>query len=185
MKHVPILVVAAAIAAFFVMARAQSTQPSSAERLEQTAKDFGITPEKLEKFVSEELGDPVVVEGDLAIGVHRNADGHVKTINISTPKRSLEFNVQPEEGRPGLQYIGGGIAPGVPFASATDIDGDVRVDQIIFRHSAGEDPAASLLLRIGDRFVPATALGHGRFKLNDDGRTMKFDRATHEWLEAR
>jgi hypothetical protein len=183
MKQITILLVVAAGAAFFAIAGAQTTQPSSAERLAQTAKDFGMTPEQFEKFFRKELGDPVVVDDELLVGIQRDAAGHVKTIKINTPKRSLEFNVRAEDGRPGLQYIGGEIAPDVPFASATDIDGDVRVDQIIIRHSVREDPNAVLLLRVADRFEQAAGLGGHRFKLKADGRVVKFDLATHEWVE--
>src|SRR5258705_13310749 len=83
---------------------AQTTQPTEVERFAQTAKDFGMTPAQLDRFVRRELGDPIVVDGDLILGVHRGPAGHVTTIQIMTPKRSVTFNRTPDEKNPGLRY---------------------------------------------------------------------------------
>lgn len=168
-----------AATALFAFAHAQTTQPTDAERLAQTAKDFGMTPEQLDRFVRKELGDPVVIDKELIVGVQRDGAGHVRTIKINTPKRSLEFNQDSAEKRPGLQYVGGEIAPDAAFASATDLDGDARIDQVMLGKSAGARP--TILLRIDNRFEPATAIGGLRFTLDSDGRTVVFDRAAHNW----
>ena len=63
--------------------------------------------------------------------------------------------------------------------------GDLRIDQMIIRHSRGEDPSAALLVRVGDQFQPAAGTGErGRLRLAD-GRVVKFDSARHEWVEAK
>ena len=159
--------------------RAQTSQPAQGDRLAQTAKDFGMTPEQLDRFVREELGDPVVIDKDLIVGVRRDDAGRVRTVKINTPKRSIEFNQDAVDQKPGLRYIGGGIAPDAAFASATDLDGDARVDQIMIQAAADAPP--TILLRMDTRFEPATAVGGSRFKLDGDGRIVSFDRATRNW----
>jgi hypothetical protein len=184
MKRAATLSAVAACAAALTIARAQGTRPAPpSDRLARTAKELGTTPERLRELVDKDLGDPVAVDDDLVVGVSRGADGHVRTVRVNTPKRSLEFNVRADDGRPGLQYIGGEASPDAPFASATDIDGDARVDQIIIQRPVREGLKVAILLRVGDRFEPARGVGEHRFKLEVDGRVMRFDRAGHEWAE--
>jgi hypothetical protein len=51
----------------------------------ETAKEFGMTPEQLDRFVRQELGDPIVVDRDLIVGVRRDASGHVTCVQIRDP----------------------------------------------------------------------------------------------------
>lgn len=183
MKHLVAISSLLAAAITLAVVRAQTTPPTDAERLSQTAKDFGMTTEQLEKFIRHEMGDPIIVDGNLVVGVHRDDAGHVKSVKISTPKRNLEFNRVVADGRPGLSYMGGEIAPGSLLASATDLDGDARVDQLIMVNVSGDTRTSTILLRVGDRYEPATALGEKRFNLQANGRTVTFDLNQREWVE--
>jgi hypothetical protein len=200
MKHKVLLASFVSAAVLLALAHAQSTQPSDgeslaqtakrfgmtpeqySERIAQSAKDFGMTPEQLDKFIKREMGEPVVVDDDLVVGIARDAAGHAKTVKISTHKRSVEFNRDADEKHPGMQYIGGEVAPNAAFASATDIDGDARVDLIMLRHAMDEEHT-TILLRIGDGFEPAAAVGNHQFKLSSDQKTMRFDNSAHQWVE--
>ena len=171
--------------ALFGVTRGQSTQPTDvdAERLAQTAKRFGMTPEQLDRWVRKELGDPVGIDGDLIVGVRRDATGRVDSVKINTRDRSVEFNREPGEKRPGIRYIGTGVTAEGQFASATDFDGDGRVDQINLREP-GANPDGVILIRVGDQFDRAgEALGDGRYKLAGDGRSVRFDHVARQWVE--
>jgi hypothetical protein len=41
----------------------------------------------MDRIVRQELGDPIVVDGDLIVGVRRDASGHVTCVQITTPTR--------------------------------------------------------------------------------------------------
>ena len=163
------------------LVRAQTARPDDALRPAQTAKNFGVTPEQLRRIAREELGEPVVIDDDLVVGVLRDEAGRVRTVKITTPRRIIEFNRDAGDQKPGLRYTGGEIAPDAAFASAMDLDGDARVDQILMLAAAGARP--TILLRLDSRFEPATAVGGSRFKLDGDGRIVAFDHAARNWAE--
>jgi hypothetical protein len=136
----------------------QTTQPADARRLEQTAKEFGMTPEQLDRFVREKLGDPIVVDGDLIVGVRNDANGHVSSVQVTTPARSVRFNRAPDAKNPGLRYS---------RADLTDIP-----------------KLPNILLRVGADFVQAKAVGEGKMQTTD-GRTFSFDASQHEWIASK
>lgn len=183
----------------FTFAAAQATRPADAEHLARMAKDWGMTPEQFAQAAKDhgmtpqqydpwnrqQLGDPVVVDGGLAVGIHRDAAGRVRAVKVNTREHSIEFNREVDEKRPGMRYMGTDVTAKGQFASATDLDGDGRIDQIILRES-GQKPEGVILVRLDDRFERAAeALGDGRYKLAGDGRTVRFDRSARQWIETR
>jgi hypothetical protein len=129
------------------------------------------------------LGDPIVVDGELIVGVHRDAAGHVSDVQITTPSRNVTFSLTPDEKHPGLRYVHADLKlPDRPnFASADDIDGDGRIDRIMLTPPG--EKRAHILLRIGAEFVQVQAIGGLKFK-TADGRTFGFARQKHEWVSA-
>jgi hypothetical protein len=163
----------------FAYAHAQVHQPTDAERLAQTAKDFGMTPEQLEQFIRKEMGDPVVVDGDLIVGVHRDAAGHVTAVQVTTPARSLKFNRVADAKNPGLRYSRADLTDTPNMGVADDLDGDGRIDRVMLTPTGEKLP--HILLRLGASFVQAKPVGDSKFQ-TDDGRTFAFDSAQHEWV---
>jgi hypothetical protein len=180
MKWAAITAFAALTMAWFGLTWAQTTRPadapraSSPEAIERWARDFN----------RKQLGDPVVVEKDFYVGVQRDAAGRVSTVKIATLKRSVEFNREAGENRPGMKYAAIDLAAAAPqLAAAMDLDDDGRIDHIILPEPP-DQPGPTILLRVADRFERVTATGDGKsFKLISDGRTLTFDRDAREWVE--
>lgn len=175
-----------AVATFCVLSMAlsliaQTTRPTDQHRLADVAKRFGTTPAGLEQLVKSQLGEPVVVDGDLIVGLHRDASGHVNGVQITSGATAVTLNRTPSKEKPALQYSRWDVtdAPN-QLCCATDLDGDGRIDQMIVP-TPGQSPP-TILLRIGTAFLPATAVGGGQFK-RPDYRLVSFDSAHHEWTE--
>lgn len=180
MKRLVTLASLAACIGIVTFAAGQTTKPTDAERLAATAKEFGMTPEQLDRFVRTELGDPIIVDGDLIVSIHRDDAGHVTAVSITTPQRSVAFNRQPDEKHPGLRY--NDALPDKPneLSNADDLDGDGRLDMLLMPQPNAA--TAAILLRIGARFEPATALGERRFRVTTNGDEVRFDFARREWV---
>lgn len=178
-----ILIGIAAVIGTLTFVYAQSSQPGTgAEQLEQTAKDFNMTPAQLDAFVRRELGDPVIIDGDMIVGVRRDATGHVTAVQISTPKREVTFNRAPDEKHSGLRYSRSDLTDTPNISSADDIDGDGRIDQIIL--TAPDQTLPHILLRIGATFTQVKPTGDGHFQTAEGG-IVTFNFTQHEWMEGK
>jgi hypothetical protein len=169
-------------AAAFAFARGQAQQPTDADRLAETAKKFGMTPEQLDQFVRRELGDPIVVDGDLIVGVRRDAAGHVTEVQITTPARNVKFNRVPDAKNPGLRYSRADLTETPNIAAADDVDGDGRIDRMMLTPAGQKLP--NILLRVGANFVQAKAVGDGKMQ-TADGKTLSFDAGQREWIASK
>jgi len=165
-------------------ARAQTTAPADAERLAKTARAFRMTPEQLDRFIRRELGDPVVIDDDLIVGVRRDDAGRVTSVQITSPAREVRFNRNPDAQNPGLRYsrADADLTDTPNVAAADDMDGDGTIDRIMLTPRGERLP--HILLRIGTDFVQAKAVGDGAFR-STDGRTFRFDAAQHDWVAAK
>jgi hypothetical protein len=182
MTRVPKIIAPIALAFGFVaLLHGQTTRPADAQRLEETAKEFGMTPQELDRFVRQEVGDPIVVDGDLIVGVRRDANGRVSSVQITTPARDVRFNRSPDAKNPGLRYSRADLTDTPNMAAADDIDGDGRIDRIMLTPPGQKMP--NILLRIGADFVRAKPVGDGKMQTTD-GRTFTFDASQHEWVAA-
>ena len=162
------------------LGRSDTTRPADSQRITQTAKDFGMTPEQLAQFVRLQLGDPVVVDNGLIVGVKRDAGGHVATVVLHLPEQDVTFNRNADPMHHGLDYISANLTRTPNLSTATDLDGDGRIDQIIL--TAPGEPHPHILLRIGVKFVDVTTIDGKRFK-TADGHIFHFEFSRHEWVE--
>jgi hypothetical protein len=160
-------------------ALAQTTRPTASE-ISKAAALYPLTPDEFKDFLQLQIGEPILVDGDLIVGVKRDSQGHVKSLAVYTADRNVHFARHADSENAGLRYSTTyGDKPPAQLFNAADIDGDGRIDLLMSTDQASHE--FNVFICVANEIVRVKSV-RGGFA-SSDGRRFTFDPAKHDFLE--